>query len=174
MLRVNHSAATILGAVAVLATAITLSSKSASGSSNANSSPPPRATVNFHLQSDHTTSRDWVYIDLPSHPPTPSDGFNLRSKGLVTLSLNAVFHGAPIQLRLVSGNKVVSPRILKFNPSRGANSFSYTFTDKGAKATCGHTFRLEWRSRSGHQISLHTGGLVATYIPASGDANVCP
>jgi hypothetical protein len=143
-------------------------------SSGAGSSPPKsaRQTVEWKLTPDHSSSQHWRYIDLPRQVDA-LEGFDVRSTGLLTMTVSANLTGAPVQIRWLDGGKVESPASVAFAPSGDSTAFSYTFADTGKKEACGHLLRLEWRSPTGKKVALPQGDVVVTYLPAAHDSGVC-
>lgn len=142
--------------------------------STTTATPPGREVESWRLTPDRVTSRHWQYINLPTVPPTPSDGFNVRSVGLLTMTVSAAIAGAPIELRWLDNGAVEKPSSVSFAPRPDDNAFSYTFTDSGNKEFCGHTLRLQWRSATGHKASLRAGDVVIDDQPAKADSGICP
>jgi hypothetical protein len=162
-----------LGFAASAVTAVVLTESPLAATSAAPSHAAGPRIVSWRLSADQVVSQHWQYINLPASPPSPNDGFNVRSTGLVLLNVSAQIEGAPVLVRVLdNGHPRGAPAA--FAAQADSSSFSYTFDDKGKKEGCGHTFRLQWRSPTGAKARLTSGHLVVTYRPAVNDAGVCP
>ena len=139
------------------------------------STPSPAAslqTAEWNLSTDHSSSRHWAYIDL-STPLSATEGFDVRSTGLLTVTVSANINGAPVQIRVLDRAKVEHPSLTAFAPSSANTAFSFTFVGTGHKEACGHLLRLQWRSPTGQRVRLTNGDLVVSYTPAADDIGPC-
>jgi len=138
------------------------------------SSASPRQTKLWRLTKDRVSSRTWETIDGSGPTPSPSPGFTVQSSGLVTLAVSATLSGASVEVRLLDDGKAKGPKFVSFSPTGTRSGFSYTFADVGRARRCGHTFVLQWRSRSNHLVVLSYGNVVVTYTAAQGPPQTCP
>jgi hypothetical protein len=129
-------------------------------------------TVAYQLQRGRTHSRQWSYVD-PDRVVTPSTPFNVRSTGLVTVTLSATVSGASVDIRVLDNQHVTQPGPARFQLSRTGTSVSYTFTVSGKPTTCGHTLRPQWRSPTGEDVQLGRAHIVVNYTPNRATADVC-
>jgi hypothetical protein len=132
-----------------------------------------RQVSEWSLTAGHVSGRGWHYVDLPTPPGPPSAGFNVRSVGLVTMTVSATLTGAPVQLRALDNGKVTRPSLVSFDPSVTDNAFSFTFADRGRARACGHTLRLQWRSPTHRKVALKQGDVVVNFTRAAGHPAAC-
>ena len=82
----------------------------------------------------------------------------------VTVSLGA--SGAPLGLRvLVGGSEPIPPGATRFDPTRTAPAFSYTFV-KRLPTGVGredHRVAVQWRSPTGRRVTLNRADVVAQF-----------
>jgi hypothetical protein len=129
-------------------------------------------TAAYQLQRDRTHSRQWGFVD-PDRVVTPSMPFNVRSTGLVTVTLSATVSGAPVDIRVLDNQHVMQPGPAHFQPSQTGTAVSYTVTLSGKPTTCGHTLRPQWRSPSGEAVNLGRAHIVVTYTADLAKAHLC-
>jgi hypothetical protein len=128
--------------------------------------------VAYQLDLDHTRVQHWGYVDA-DRVVTPSSPFNVRSIGVVSVTLSATISGAPADLRILDNQHVMQPGPAHFQPSPSGNSVSYTFTMSGKPKRCGHTIRPQWRSPTGEAVRLLRAQIVITYTLNPAKARMC-
>jgi hypothetical protein len=81
--------------------------------------------------------------------------------GWASATINVVVSGAPVNFRVLADGipPLMSPGSVRFNPSAGTTSFSFTFVGRMRtfEGSDGHLFDLQWRSPSGGAVTLHSG-----------------
>ena len=82
----------------------------------------------------------------------------LRNEVSTTISVGVV--GAPVGMRVrINGKRLQPPGEIRFDPTGGNPSFTYTFIGNLGADPVQPTFGLQWRSPTGKKVTLMRGSM---------------
>lgn len=87
---------------------------------------------------------------------------SIGTRGPITVTVSATFGGAPVEIRILDGHRVMRPGRAKFNPGVGDGSRSFTFVIGASEERC-RNLSVQWRSPTGEKVLLTGRSLVATF-----------
>jgi hypothetical protein len=100
-----------------------------------------------------TSRTSWVNV--------PGLQMDVCAIGWASATINVVVSGAPVNFRVLADGvpPFMSPGSVRFDPSAGTTSFSFTFVGRMRtfEGSDGHLFDLQWRSPSGGAVTLRNG-----------------
>lgn len=134
----------------------------------------------FQWRTDPTTTRsdEWQSLvlfgeDRDGGPALGSAPLAFASRGGMSVTVSADFKGAPVELRIRDGRRILRPGKAKFVPRGRGTSTSFTFVGaRQARASC-HSVQVEWRSPTGAEVTFRRGDIVVTYKPEALKDGAC-
>lgn len=126
----------------------------------------------FQWRTDPTTtsSSSWQTLvmfgeDRTGGPTVGSAPLVFASRGGMTVTVSADFKGAPVELRVRDGRRILRPGRAKFVPRGRDTSTSFTFVAPPQGQAACHSVHLEWRSPTDAEVTFNRGDMVVTYKP---------